>query len=298
MTGEKLGTIGDAVDQESMPEWKKSFLSTPSISVRKGIARGFNPPSEDTDTLVLTANSYKFVDVRFPRKYDQHMGLRKNPTFWAFSGVCKTTFPGANDADWEWPYMAHSVWKHEIDSKGPDIHDEGDLMVLKNGDSIELGVMKDETSGELKVYKEYWSDPPLRYRETAVKKTPCVVAEIVKSDATMKRGRIVRVGDYCQGVAEVSYEDRTSVLAARYVKAPKSGSVDASTIDDVHKGWVMDERSRLTSVSDGREPFFAELLPCAWACDSKRRIGDETTVPPTTWRILEMDKGDKKYPPW
>ena len=41
MTGERLGTIGVAEPRRSedhLPQWKREFLSKPSISTRRGIA--------------------------------------------------------------------------------------------------------------------------------------------------------------------------------------------------------------------------------------------------------------------
>ena len=42
MTGERLGTIGSTEkkpDEANLPQWQRDFLSKPSISVRRGIAR-------------------------------------------------------------------------------------------------------------------------------------------------------------------------------------------------------------------------------------------------------------------
>lgn len=40
MTGERLGVIGtkESDSEGDVPQWKKDFLSKPSVSVRKGIA--------------------------------------------------------------------------------------------------------------------------------------------------------------------------------------------------------------------------------------------------------------------
>ena len=40
MTGERLGVIGtkESDSEGDFPQWKKDFLSKPSVSVRKGIA--------------------------------------------------------------------------------------------------------------------------------------------------------------------------------------------------------------------------------------------------------------------
>ncbi|RMZ81502.1 hypothetical protein DV738_g2297, partial [Chaetothyriales sp. CBS 135597] len=141
MTGEKLGMIGEGgKDQDTaaaaLPEWQRAYLSKPSISIRRGIAWGYQPPYEDTDTVVLTAPSCRFVDIRLPKKHDPAQPLAHHPSFWAITGTSSTVFPGTEDTPFA--HVAHGQWKHEIDSKGPGITDEGDMFVLENGDVAEV----------------------------------------------------------------------------------------------------------------------------------------------------------------
>ena len=308
MTGERLGPIGhestsdektdveadheadnQQINFDSLPPWKKSFLAGPSLSIRKGYCQGYDPPYEDTDTLVLTSSNSKFVDIRFPKQYDKYFGLHRNEAYWAFTGVSKTTFPGFKDQRGEignkdeWQYMAHTLWEHDVDSKGSGVADEADMFVMQNGDTMEVGVAKDEKTGNEKMYKEYWTQPKDEV-DGQVEKTPCVVAELVRSTGSLKKGRIVRIGKYCQGVVECGSAVGASVIAARWTKGPEGDG------EGERMNWFMDERSGLTSVSDGLETFFAELIPCMWVCASKRKLGDELTVPPATWKIVECER--------
>src|SRR5271170_5285351 len=113
-------------------------------------SQGYGSPYEDTSTLVLTAPSGIFVDVRF--------ALTGNPTtdpaFWGFAGQSTTTFPPSGPVSM--PYMAHGRWDHSIDNKGSGISDEGDMFLLPNGDCMEVGQMANP-QGKIELYKEYWT---------------------------------------------------------------------------------------------------------------------------------------------
>jgi hypothetical protein len=66
MTGERLGNIGQAhAEPHGLPQWKHDLLSKPSVSARRGVARGFDAAYEDTSTLVLTSVGSWFIDIRF-----------------------------------------------------------------------------------------------------------------------------------------------------------------------------------------------------------------------------------------
>ena len=308
MTGERLGPIGNestsnaetGVDTsheanskqiyfDSLPPWKKALVTGPSVSVRTGYCQGYDPPYEDTDTLVLTSTNSKFVDIRFPKQYDKHLDLHHNEAYWAFTGVSKVTFPGFKDQRGEvgtkdeWPYMAHQLWEHDVDSKGSGTVDEADMFVLQNGDTMEVGIAKDEKTGNEKMYKEYWIEPKDE-AHGRLKKTPCVVAELVRSTGSLKKGRIMRIGKYCQGVVECSPAAGASVMAVRWEKGPEGDG------EGERMNWFMDQRSGLTIVCDGLDTFFAELIPCMWACASKRKLGDELTMIPATWEIVECER--------
>ncbi|KIW32889.1 uncharacterized protein PV07_04402 [Cladophialophora immunda] len=305
MLGEKLGTIGkpekkaeDGAAEARLPQWKKDLLQKPSISVRKGIAWGYTPPYEDTDTLVLTSPQSSFVDIRFPVKQQLSKPIASDPSFWAFAGTSHMTFaPFAGDTI-TMPYSAHCVWKHDIDSKGPGITDEGDLFLLPNGDCMEVGMMQNPQTGKVEMYKEYWTGPPTGVTPTI--RTPCVVAKTqAPSDGQKAQdalrdesGVIVRVGNYCQGImrqrtAEQGRpEGADAILVERWTRSlveTEQRSTAAGTSDGPSDaaGWVQDWRSN-TPCDNG------VFMPCMWTCDGNRQLGDEIVVKGVTWRVVEL----------
>ncbi|EIN11197.1 hypothetical protein PUNSTDRAFT_25082, partial [Punctularia strigosozonata HHB-11173 SS5] len=114
-----------------------------------------SPPSEPTDTLVLTAGVLPpstsrnfFVDFR-PFSDDP------SKCEWAFAG-----YKIRPEAD-------KSRWIHLIDSRGADWEgedgreDSGIFETLPNGDDLERGEMLDPASGKIRPYEEVWRDDPL-----------------------------------------------------------------------------------------------------------------------------------------
>ncbi|KAJ9607783.1 hypothetical protein H2200_007862 [Cladophialophora chaetospira] len=313
MLGEKLGTIGKSTQDdkqqevESLPQWKKDFLQKPSISVRNGIAWGYDPPYEDTDTLVLTSTQSGFVDIRFPRKRELGKPIASDPSFWAFCGTSTTTFLQGDGIDM--PYSSHCVWKHEIDSKGPGIDDEGDMFLLANGDCMEVGMMQNTQTGKVQMYKEYWTSPG---DSGKIHLVPCVVAKTTESpndheaqESSLQNGSggvIIRIGNFCQGIMRqqaASHEGRPmvadAVLVERWTRGlvsadgnPNTTTAGEQTSTATSLGWVQDWRSNTPSDTN-------ISMPCAWVFDDSRQIGDKVEVKGTTWTIvealLEMDQG-------
>lgn len=268
MTGERLGTIGHQEPAEKEPDWKQVLLAKPSISRRKGIAYGYNPPYEDTSTLVLTAPSGTFVDVRFELGHEPTTGK----SFWAFAGMSTTTFPsvssGAGSTVSEevvMSYMAHCVWTHEIDSKGAGVRDEGDMILLGNGDCIEVGVM--ERKGTLEIYKEYWTGLPQATDRVA----RCVVARTIGEG--MANGVIIRIGGYCQGIVQEKGSDGVSV--ERWLLSADEGGPDEAK-------WLRDWRSNTDA-----DELVDVLLPCMWVCGEARKEGEEMVFKGSKWKLIE-----------
>ncbi|KIW91868.1 uncharacterized protein Z519_07838 [Cladophialophora bantiana CBS 173.52] len=309
MLGERLGTIGkaekraeDKAEETELPQWKKDLLQKPSISVRRGIAWGYTPPYEDTDTLVLSSTQSLFVDIRFPSKRQLSKPITSDPSFWAFSGTSHMTFAPFTGDTTTMPYSAHCVWKHEIDSKGPGITDEGDLFLLPNGDCMEVGMMQNPQTGKIEMYKEYWTGPPTGVTPTSAtmdSRTPCVVATTqAKPDdqdpqgaSRQESGVIIRIGDYCQGImrqrtGESGSPEGNAVLVERWTQSLVEADLKPTTTG-TSKGhhhaasWVQDWRSN-TPCDNG------VFMPCMWLCDGNRKLGDEIMVKGVTWRVVEV----------
>ncbi|EXJ58063.1 hypothetical protein A1O7_05486 [Cladophialophora yegresii CBS 114405] len=305
MLGEKLGTIGKdkaqdhgQPEEQKLPQWKQDFLQKPSISSRNGIAWGYGTPYEDTDTLVLTSTKSDFIDIRFPRKRELGKPIASEPSFWAFFGTSSTTFAGLDGDGIEMPYSAHCVWKHEIDSKGPGICDEGDMFLLPNGDCMEVGMMQNPQSGNLEMYKEYWISPDgAGGRELEL--FPCTVAKIIRMPNAKDHegaapslqngngGTIIRIGNYCQGIARQP-PAADAVLVERWTRgifeaeADRNSSTTAGAEQPIaaSTGWVQDWRNNTPSDT-------GVSMPCMWVCDDNRKLGDQIGVEGATWEVVE-----------
>ncbi|ERF76704.1 hypothetical protein EPUS_02243 [Endocarpon pusillum Z07020] len=177
VTGESLGRIGTEAKQEREqapePEWKGILVAKPSVSVRKGIAWGTNPPSEPTSTLVLTSAKSYYVDIRFSLTGPT---ATSPPHYWAFAGTSKSTFPPRNPISpphhptppptrethpISFPCSTHTTWTRFLDSRG-DITtpDDGTTYLLHNGDCLETGQMINPDTRILQSYQELWTSPP------------------------------------------------------------------------------------------------------------------------------------------
>jgi hypothetical protein len=281
MTGERLGNIGQTQpESETQPQWKLDLLSTPSISVRRGVARGFDAAYEDTSTLVLTSRGRHFIDIRF--------ALGDNPTggdsYWAFAGTSEVTFPSAGRKGErrgngfrgggeivEIPCMAHCVWKHEIDSKRRNDADEGDMYLLGNGQCIEVGVSASGPTGGLQMYKEYWE--AVEMDEDA----SCVVARTEQRTGREKGvGMVIKLGRYCQAIF-----GRQSVSAEAEGRA---GEVHVERWYRSEEGgvWTKDWRS-----STGNDEGEDVLMPSKWVCQDGRKMGDVIELLGRKWEVVE-----------
>jgi hypothetical protein len=257
----------------------------PSISARRGIAYGYSAPYENTDTIVLTAPSGRFVDLRFPlanshasQAPESVSSDARPPALWLFSGISTSTVPQAGDFP-AWPHAKHCVWMHEIDSKGRGIEDEGDMFDLPNGDAMEVGF----ANGQL--YKEYWTDS-----EDVL--FPCVVAEIVAHEASEKvssaeergRGRLVRVGNLCQGIVE-TMDDAGALDGCVRAERWKH-----STAADGQQGWL---RTKLWDDHNDKSSHNDHSSVYDWLLDgNEKKAGVEYTENVEasrshTWRVVE-----------
>lgn len=191
------------------------------------------------------------------------------------------------------PYSAHCHWVHEIDSKGPQPADEGDMFLLPNGDCMEVGIMLDPKTRTAGFYKEYWSSPDVEPGSGGLRKRPCVVAKTVLPGKVQgpfvdRSGVIIRVGNYCQGIVQHAQKDerKYAVSVERWVQRPVERNPALAASDSAEVGeveWLKDWRSN-TPGAEGTEVS----LPCMWVCGENRKIGEEVVVHSVTWRIVEV----------
>lgn len=163
------------------------------------------------------------------------------------------------------PYTAHCVFVHDLDSRGPGIQDEGDMLLLPNNDCIEVGSMLNPATGQVQMYKEYWTAAPRRDSEQRSVESSCIVAEIRGHASIPIRGIMIAYKGYVQALIHDSKsEDMDQLAFARYQLASS--------------GWERDERS-LTH------------LPVDWITADRRAIGDEHTAEGQDfkWQVVELN---------
>ncbi|KAJ8454983.1 hypothetical protein ONZ51_g12708 [Trametes cubensis] len=176
---------------EIVIRWRVPYKFTMSISERLYIRWIPDEPSEPTSTLVLTTPRHRhFIDLRL-----------SSPSLdtleWGFSGSSVGT-------------PTHGKWIHEISSRidHPDGEaDEGDMFPHPTLPDVELerGRMRRPDTGEIREYEEAWKAVPVvpggggGPRPLKGDKRVSVWLEM-QDTATDRRGSIVRVGQYCQGI--------------------------------------------------------------------------------------------------
>ena len=187
------------------------------------------------------------------------------------------------------PYSAHSVWNHDIDSKGDGISDEGDMYLLPNGDSMEVGMMQNPATGTVQLYKEYWTEPPVLADGGGLRKLPCVVAQTIETLAEgspNSKGRAMRIGDHFQGILK---RPGQGILVERWTRLPSDSTqgqfTEGAKGDAVEVQWTKDRRSNTT---DERQEH--AVLPFKWLCDEDRQQGDEITVQGVKWAVTELER--------
>ncbi|KAI9766429.1 MAG: hypothetical protein M1840_006536 [Geoglossum simile] len=252
-------------------------MSLPAISERKSIRWLPDRAKEPTSTLVLTSRNLHFVDLRILKPLNPgepdlpNEGGPCSRLEWAFSGVAKYT---------ELPDRVHAEWSHEIDSRANSLNkDEGDLILQHDGSVLETGRMVNPATGEMTQYEEVWADLEVNITGGGSHRISIVIA--VVDDLRGIKGKIVRVGQWCQGISKVG----TVTHAERW-------------------HWVEREPDTATASkgehqSDGDWERVAKIggayIPCSLAFVSGTHLngapaaeeGDELKVGDTTWRVIE-----------
>lgn len=253
------------------PAWKRELLKRPLVEVRRGFSVGYDAPSEDSSTIVLTAPSGKFVDIRFSTlpeagsdsQVKQQVGKIHG---YATAGMSTTSFPSAENSNCPpYDFHMHMRWKHDIDSSNDFGTDGADIILLADGARMEVGFM--EIRGVAKYFKEYWIVPPGRATET-----PCVVAELDTSKTTDYAGPIrtagiaMRIGDFCQAILQTA--DDFWYERWEYIQG---------------KGWLKNTRSNTPKV----ETLDFEVLPCMWLVGDALQEGESMSFTSGVWFITE-----------
>ncbi|KAH7400832.1 hypothetical protein DE146DRAFT_476415 [Phaeosphaeria sp. MPI-PUGE-AT-0046c] len=175
---------------------------------------------EPTSTLVLTAPSGTFVDLRFLKptspSTSEEVALE-----WGFAGHSSSApISGKESAG-----VKHSTWTHFVDSRVPVGQtipvDEGDMYPISDTRTLEHGHAFHPHLKAVKSHEEMWEDEHVTSTSTTAPqegKKRCVVLRC-QNDARGVRGVVVRLGKYVQGVLVVGNE----VTAERWEWSAEGG---------------------------------------------------------------------------
>ncbi|CAN8100827.1 unnamed protein product [Discula destructiva] len=182
-----------------------------TVSIRDHIRWGRDPPSEPTDTLVLTSPARYFVDIRVLKKAlpsseetpvagfpGLSLSLSLGNLDWAIGGTSASEARTRHDG----PSFSHSVFTHWVDSRTrqPETAtDEGDMFPQPDGTTLEKGRMVNPATGDESDYEELWRDGEPKHLPSVAK---CTVLQL-HDDAQDTRGLFVQLGQYAQGVLRV-----------------------------------------------------------------------------------------------
>ncbi|KAI0357358.1 hypothetical protein OH77DRAFT_93892 [Trametes cingulata] len=180
-----------------------------SISERLYIRWFPDEASEPTSTLVLTTPSRHFVDLRFFKPSDPTSNTLLDKLEWGFSGRSVGS-------------PTHGEWIHEISSRTEHPEgeaDEGDMFPHPTDPDVEIerGRMIHPDSGELREYEEAWKAVrPLPMGGPYEGRSTCVLMQL-REDVPGRRGTVVRVGQYVQGIVR----DGAEVSVQRWAWTPR-----------------------------------------------------------------------------
>ncbi|KAK8253602.1 hypothetical protein IWZ00DRAFT_568266 [Phyllosticta capitalensis] len=271
-----------------------------NISKREWICWAGDFAREDTSTLVLSAPSSAFVDLRIlqpstpapsPSPEPNSSQPSQSPTLprprspplpntggpvhrldWAFAGFSQS-FPSNYDIHG----VTHKKWVHVIDSRcGYDdegTRDEGDMWERGGGYSLESGVMKHPNRQVEVAYQEMWKDVAIR----TVNNEPLHYAVVLShhNPKLKSRGMIVRVGQYCQGILMLDRE----VTVERWECGTEDEAIYPSRGRAIERHFYQPPQGEQSSHSRPPSPLKQVMVPG----DVEERAETETAAG-TKWR--------------
>lgn len=225
-----------------------------SVSIRESIRWLPDEATEPTSTIVLTSPGRRFVDLRV-----LHQGEVSNrgedivppeQLDWAIAGS-SSSVPTPERG----PNTTHGQWRHWIDSRTLDVEnatDEGDNSPLGRNRTLEKGRMVNPETGLETDYEEIWVDEEPRPVPSDLGKQ-VVVLDFQGRDES-QRGRVVKVGRFCQGLLR----DGDAITAERWEwqeskgwwRSKKMGHGDDLPCEKVLRDW--DGSEGATFKHDGR----------------------------------------------
>jgi len=236
-----------------MPLGSLEQPSRTTLATRKGVAWGLEAPIEDSSVLVIGAPSKWYIDIRFALE-----GPSTEGPFWAFAGQAKySPLASGSTADNGlspgWGEAMRGEWAHPIDSMGNvEGIDRADVFTLPNGDQVEFGTLEHPETGQMSLFKEYWTKP-----ENA-ENSETYARAMFEEDGQVK-GVIIRVGKWMQGIRQVSGQ---TVEVGRW---------------RLQGSWIADQYS-----PSGSE----EVFPWLWLSEEHQN-GEVHECAGRQWRLVE-----------
>ncbi|KAL2143761.1 hypothetical protein VTI28DRAFT_10058 [Corynascus sepedonium] len=241
------------------------------ISVREYIRWVPEEPSEPTSTIVLTTPKRLFVDLRVLKPTVQKHGddagdvtLPLSRLDWAIAGTSSSALvPSRGDPGQQ---IRHGKWAHWINSRTPDcdeIVDEGDMVDVPSDPSLtlETGRMLNPATGVETDYEEMWRSEPIdKVFEGGL---TCLALRMENNNdaGKVRRGLLVRLGQYCQAFAR-----------------------DGDSITIERLKWDAEQQRWVTQIRIGDQPLPTEV---ATYFAHETTLDDEVKVGDTVWKVVE-----------
>lgn len=263
----------DTCTSSAPPSWSAELLKRPLVELRRGFSIGYDPPSEDSSVIVLTAPSGKYVDIRFstlPRSEEQAAQAIKAKVggkIWGYATAGMSTasvVPGKGVCP-AYDCTVYATWEHPIDSSGSFGKDGAHMLLLADGARMEVGFML--IRGKMQMFMEYWVTPPGGPDCT---EKPCAVMELSDSGESGSpirkgaKGMAIRIGHYCQGILQHGDEFWYERWELR----------------EGDSQWIKDTRSNTPGTEVG-------ILPCRWMTESARTTGETIKMDGREWIVSE-----------
>ena len=194
------------------------------------------------------------------------------PPFYACAGTSTFTFSDSEGSRNN--YIAHSEWNTIASSTNENDLGRGDYYLLHGGDFLKISQTTDLRTGQKITCQELWTPIPMCQNQMGKNTSfrPYLLVASIKSGKV--KGLIIRLGDYCQGVAHL---DGFGFHVERWKRVADSEGSQEWVKDHQSTTWVHQEENI--------------CLPGEWLCRDERRIGHGIITLPssvhTTWYIVE-----------
>jgi hypothetical protein len=173
-----------------------------------------------------------------------------------------------------------------VDSRSEDPDkDEGDLFPQHDGSTLEIGRMVNSATGKMTDYEEVWEDLDVEVTGDDTHRISIVIGTV--DNVRGIRGKIVRVGRWCQGITKVG----TVTHVERWHWVPRNpGASTTSKAERTNRDGGPNDGDWERVVKIG-----GAYIPCSLTFMSATHLkgipvaeeNDELKVGDTTWKVIE-----------